>query len=305
MSGSVVSEQEGAEVKEAKRRFLMGRCQGYNDVVERANAYCPRYLLDEYTGDYWVRRRLDVNGIGNAYFDVTANYSTLVPAYGGGDGGGGGGGGGNFVPGTIAWDTTGHTEHITQAFDESVFPDSEPSFEAAINVSGNSVEGIDVVRPAMRYSETWILPVSTALDPSFVNAVYRLTGTVNANQFRAFSPGEALFMGGRGQWQGDQPYVAVSFEFECRPNIEVILSPGLPGVMFQKKGWEYYWIRYQTDSQDGTLIRRPQAAYLNRIYEQKPWGDLQIVSAAPPGRPTRPSSGTPTSSQSARAFLAR
>lgn len=286
MSGSVTNEMEMGETREVKRRYLIGRCQGFNDCVTQISQYAPPYVVSDGAGIFWVRKKLDIAGIGNRYFDCTATYNTLVPKFdsGGSEGGGGGGGGGeNPQPGSIAWDTTGNTERIYQALEETAYPQgTAPSMEGAINVSGNSVEGIDVVRPSMRYSETWILPASVALSDGFVGAVHRLTGTVNNAKFRVFEAGESLFMGGRCQWQGDQPYAPVTFEFECRPN-EDWYAHGI-GFTVPKEGWEYVWIKYDDVVSGSTLIRRPKYVYKNKVFNKKNWFNEGLLIADPAGK---------------------
>lgn len=272
MSGSITNESEGGEVREVNRRFLIGRCEGgFDEAVTAIQPYAPEY--GNSSGNYWLRKRLNIQGIGNAYFDCTATYQTLQPK-GSEDNNNNEG---DFTPGSISWDTTGHTEHITQGNSEERIPTSAPSFQNAINVSGNSVQGLDVVSPNLRYSETWILPAQVAISCDFIGAVYRLTGTVNEKKFRCFDPGEALFMGGRGQWTGDQPFVSVTFDWECRPNQEFYPFPGAAGMM-KKKGWEYLWLKYEDESASGSLIRVPVAAYKNSVYSEASWEDLGVVS---------------------------
>lgn len=277
MSGSVTNEQEDGERREVKRRYLIGQTGGFNDTVEKIAVYAPPYVASDGYGIYWMRTRLDVNGVGNRYFDCTATYQTLVPKINPSDPSTP-----DYVPGGLAWDTTGHTEHMTQALSQTAYGDDGPDFENAINVSGDSVNGVDVVRPGMKYSETWILPVSVAASCAYVSSVYNLTGTVNQNQFRCFDPGECLFLGARGQWQGDQPYVVVTYEFEARPNKTLFFSPYPAGVVFDKEGWEYIWIRYAPDVSNNTLIQKPVTVYKARVYEKADWSALGIVSAPAP-----------------------
>lgn len=273
MSGSVTNESEGGEVREVKRRYVIGQCTGgFNQVVAEMEQYTPSYVNSDGAGLYWVRKRLDVNGIGNAYFDCTAHYQTLQPKQGQDPESSG-----DFVPGALAWDTTGNTEHITQGLDdEDRFPGDAPDFHSAINVSGDSVQGLDVVRPGLRYSETWIIPVQVAISCDFVGVVYRLTGSVNQAAFRCFAPGEVLFMGGRGQWNGDQPYVSVTFDWEARPNVDDFYVKGI--AQFPKEGWEHVWIMYQPESNAGSLIRKPIAAYKNRVYHKANWAGLGMIA---------------------------
>jgi hypothetical protein len=274
MSGSVSNDLEQGETREVRRSYVIGQCEGFNDAVTQIEQYAPQYVESDGAGIYWRRTRLEVNGIGNKYFQVTATYATLVPK---GDGGGGPPGT-DSVPGSLAWDTTGHTEHITQSLSTLRFPAAKaPDFEGAINVSGNTVNGLDVVRPCLRYSETWIFPASVAISPAFLGAVYQRTGSVNRAQFRAFQPGEALFMGARASWQGDLPYVAVTFEFEARPNGDWY-SQGF-GQTIPKEGWQYIWLLYETGVNNDRLIQRPIYAYKETVYEKQDWSGLLIGGA--------------------------
>lgn len=270
MSGSVTNDLEEGETREVRRSYVIGQCEGFNDAVSQIEPYAPTYVQSDGAGIYWRRTKLDVAGVGNKYFAVTATYATLIPKSDGSPTGGGG----NVVAGAIAWDTTGHTEHITQAFEQDGFPDGAPDFHGAINVSGDSVNGLDVVRPCLRYSETWIVAASLAISPSFIGAIYSRTGTVNLSQFRAFQPGEALFMGARATWQGDLPYVAVTYDFEARPNGEWY-TQGF-GEVIQKEGWQYIWCLYGTAADAARLVQRPQFAYKATVYEKKDWGGLMI-----------------------------
>lgn len=273
MSGSITNESEGGEVREVKRRYVIGQCfGGFNQVTEEMTPYVPNYVAADGVGIFWRRSRLEVSGLGHAYFDVTATYQTLQPkppedpTQPQSD----------YRPGSLAWDTTGNTEHITQGLDEEDrYPAASPDFQSALNVSGDSVQGLDVVRPNLRYSETWILPAQLAVSCTFVGAVYRLTGSVNLNQFRCFAPGEALFMGGRAQWQGDEPYVAATFDWECRPNVTDFYVKGI--AAFAKEGWEHVWIMYQPESNGGSLIRKPCAAYKNRVFPKRSWNALGMI----------------------------
>lgn len=270
MSGSVQKEQGQSIVKEVRRRYVIGQCESFNDCVTKITDYAPMYASDNQS--YWVRGNLSVNGIGNKYFDVTATYKTLLPIEQQG------GSQTDPVPGAIGWDTTGHTEHITQALSQESIPaQGAPDFEGAINVSGDSVQGIDIVRPCMRYYETWILPVATALDCNFIDSVYRLTGTVNLDDFRCWDPGEVLFMGARGQWQEDQPYVPVTFEFEVRPNEQNYYPwEGAGGNFVLKKGWEHIWILYEDKVDANRLVKHPIAAYKSKVYPEKTWDGILI-----------------------------
>lgn len=278
MSGSVTNEQESGEQREVRRRYVIGQCVGFNDAVEQITRYAPEYVEADGAGIYWVRRRLDVNGIGNRWFDCTAVYQTLLPKIRDGKDDDNGG---DFVPGSIAWDTTGHMEHITtsRGAPERSFPEGAATFKGAINVSGETVQGMDIVAPGMRYSETWILAVSVAMDHAYVGHVNRLTGSTNLNPFRAFDRGECLFLGARAQWTGDVPYVAVTFEFEARKNNDAFNVPFI--ASFSKKGWEHVWIRYQDGVNKDVLVKDPVACYVDTPYIEMDWSPLRLTAKEP------------------------
>lgn len=288
--GNVSYDFETGENRECTRRFLIGQCDGFNQAVELIEPYAPQYVLAGY-GPFWTRRKLDVKPVGNRYYEVSATWSTLLPRWEASDEGGGGGGGEEPLAGGIAWDTTGHTTHITQAYSTSSYPDGgAPDVSDAINVSGDSVQGLDVVRPSLRYSETWIVPAAMAVSGPFISAVYTLTGTVNNAPFRFCDAGEVLFMGARAQWQGGDPFVAVTFDFECRPNR---LGEYVKGIApFPIKGWQYLWVMYEDDVSVGRMVKMPVAAYVQDVYEEKDWTPL-LIPGLQPAKPKRARRPTP------------
>lgn len=273
MSGSVTLEQGESAVVEVRRRFVVGQFSTFNECRAFVTPYLPMYTNDA-PSSYWIRQSLAIQGIGNRYYDVTATYRTLGPS---GDGNQNQDQSPEYTPGSVAWDTSGHTEHITQAISHTAFPNTAADFDGAINVSGDSVQGLDVVRPAMRYSETWIMAVEKAMSCEYISSIYKLTGTVNKSKFRCFDSGECLFVGARGQWSDNSPYVAVTFEFEARPN-NTDWKPweGYSGTA-TKKGWEHVWIRYEDDKDADTLIKKPVAAYKSQVYREEEWSGLEVV----------------------------
>lgn len=277
-SGSIDNENlESGEVWNVTKKYLIGKCPGGMGEVKDAIApYMPRYWSSAV--GYWRRKGITIKGVGKQCFECTGEYTTLVPVSA--DGGDGGGGTSpddtrQFVPGSIAWDTTGSSEHITSGLGERIIGGSgAENFEGAINVQGTTVQGIDRVVPSMKYSETWIMPAQVGLSTEFVKAVYTLTGTVNASQFRAFSPGEALFLGGRAQWSGDQPYTTVTFDWQARANDPAFYVKGLPTTF--KEGWEYPWVVYAPTSTGGLLVQSPRCVVIDQIYPKKDWSALGI-----------------------------
>lgn len=273
------SSLEGAEVWSIQKRYVVGQCPGgFYEARQAMEPYAPRYVRNPF-GRYWRRKRLSLKGLGKGVFDATADYETLTPIAGE-DSQGDESSNSNFVPGSIAWDTTGGTERRTQALGERVLgDDSGVDFGGAINVSGTSVQGVDVVVPSMRYSETWVMPLEIGLSYEYVANVFRLTGTVNKDKFRAFAAGEALFLGARAQWSGDQPYVPVTFEWNCRPNDDKYYLKGLTETL--KKGWEYVWVVYENDNVGNSRVQRPRSYVFDTIYKEGDFSLLRITNQNP------------------------
>jgi hypothetical protein len=135
-----------------------------------------------------------------------------------------------------------------------------------------------------------------------VKSVYTLTGTVNASQFRAFSPGEALFMGARAQWSGDQPYTTVTFDFNCRANDPEFYVKAI--AQTNKEGWEFAWVVYYPSSTgSGFLVQRPECVIIDTIYKKKDWSGLKITSSSPGKKRTGKKATSATSGAAAAAFL--
>lgn len=279
-SGSIDNESETGEVWNATKKYIIGKCPGgIIEVSDAISPYLPRYYATR--AGYWRRKGITIKGLGNQVFECAGEYTTLLQNIGGD----GNTDSNNAQPtaGSIAWDTTGATEHMTSARGERVIQGGgNDDFGGAINLQGTSVQGIDVIVPSLKYSETWIMPAQLGMNPSFVKSVYKLTGTVNASPFRAFEPGEALFMGGRAQWSGDQPFTSVTFDFQVRANDPQFYVKGISPT--PKKGWEYPWVVYKSDTTPGgLLIQIPRCLVIDVIYEEKDWSGL-LIGTSPGAR---------------------
>ena len=303
-SGSVDSEDlESGEVWNVTKKYLIGQCPGgMGEVKDAILGYLPRYWQSPV--GYWRRKSLSIKGVGKQCFEVTGEYTTLVPstAAADSDSGDSNDSSNQLVPGSIAWDTTGSTEHVTSALGERVVGgDGTEDFGGAINVQGTSVQGVDKVVPAMKYTETWIMPAQTGMSHTFVKAVYSLTGTVNESKFRAFEPGEALFMGARAQWSGDQPYTTVTFDWVCRANDPTFYVKGLPETT--KEGWEFAWVIYrQNSTASGFIVQQPKLLVIDQIYKKKNWASLGIA-AAPGAKQTGTTATAASTAAAVAAFI--
>lgn len=191
-----------------------------------------------------------------------------------------------------SFDTSGGTQHITQALPvgsgqsldfETRFPSNATNQSGAIGVDGDSVAGVDIVVPALQWTETYDVP-SAFVTSEYIKGVAALTGTVNDDTFRTFAAGEVLFLGcsGTHEWdeeRGDGPW-NLSYKFVASPNVGngETLSPLTIGNItgISKKGHDYLWVRYEPSVSSNALIKLPKAVYVDKVYRDGDFSGLGI-----------------------------
>jgi len=192
-----------------------------------------------------------------------------------------------------SFDTSGGTQHITQATGGTVTtvggttttsvterkypPDTAPSMNSAIGVDGQSVNGVDIVVPALSWTETYDVPAAY-VTAAYIKGVAGLTGTVNNATFRTFAAGEVLFMGcsGSQEWddqKGNGPW-SLSYKFVASPNVTAQTIGDISGV--EKKGHEYLWVRYEDSVSENELVKKPKYVYVNKVYRDGNFSGLGI-----------------------------
>lgn len=203
-----------------------------------------------------------------------------------------------------SFDTSGGTTHITQqpqfqdtnVMDfgiwptdslpnygtEKRYPSSAPNQKGAIGVDGNGVQGVDIVIPALQWTESYDVPAEYVTG-KYIRQVSALTGKTNKAEFRGFARGEVLFMGGTGSqdWdseKGDSPW-SLSYRFVANANADGTTLPKLRvGDIenIEKKGHEYLWVRYEDNVDDNTLLKTPRHVYVNQVYAEADFSLLGI-----------------------------
>jgi len=191
-----------------------------------------------------------------------------------------------------SFDTTGGTRHVTNALDMNNGDVGErkygpgglndaASFKGAINVDDNGVNGVDIVVPALSWTESYDVP-SGYVTNAYIKNIASLTGSVNKEAFRSFQPGEVLFVGASGthEWDEQRGYGpwSLSFKFVANPNVGQTLPKAKIGDIanVEAYGHEVVWVRYATDADaaKNQLVRLPVAVYCNRVY---PDGDFSKI----------------------------
>ena len=192
-----------------------------------------------------------------------------------------------------SFDTGGGTSHITQVAGSpaetrspSSGPNAAPDQKGAIGVDESGVQGVDIVIPALTWTETYDVP-SVYVSSAYIVNLSKVTGTVNNAAFRGFPAGEVLFLGASGsqEWderKGDGPWT-LSYKFVQSPNagpqqtIPALTIGSISGI--QKKGHEYLWIRYEDNVSNNSLVKEPKFVYVNKVYREENFSQLGIGTA--------------------------
>jgi hypothetical protein len=176
-----------------------------------------------------------------------------------------------------SFDTTGGTQHKTQAEAERKYGTNAPDQQKAIGVDGNGVNGVDIVVPALQWQEQYDVP-NAYITAAYVRGLAGLTGTTNNAAFRGFEAGEVLFVGcsGSQEWddeKGKGPW-SLSYRFVASKNVTGETIGSIIGI--EKKGHEYLWVRYEDSVSGSNLLKTPKAVYVNKVYKDADFSALGI-----------------------------
>jgi hypothetical protein len=246
---------------------------GTDNDVELHNAINSEVSTN---GQYWqypgvsgmqlMAESYSVSFLGDNAWQVTINYAKD-----------GAGDGDTPLKRARSFDTTGGTQHITQAYGETKFGTDAPDQQKAIGVDSNGVNGVDIVVPQLQWQETYDVP-NAYVTSAWIRGVSGVTGTTNDGDFRGFEAGEVLFVGcsGSQEWDDDKgrgPW-SLSFRFVASKNVKNQTIGSISGV--EKRGHEYLWVRYEDSVDSNVLLKKPKAVYVNKVYRESSFSALGI-----------------------------
>jgi hypothetical protein len=238
------------------------RVEGTDDEQEvRAfvGATAPPIYVDSLTFRLLYRHDHTCEQIGPAQWDVVVNYQIADQK--------------NQHEPSFGFDTSGGTTHITQSFGTKKYGSNAPDFKGAIGVRDKEVEGVDIIMPSLKFTETWQIPFG-GVTVAYIKTLAGITGRVNDSPWRTYDAGEVLFMGASGQSQTDG-YVPVQFTFEASQNATLSIA-GIDNI--QKNGWEYLWTYYKDtgDTDAKLLLKKPNYVYVETVYQPADFGLIGI-----------------------------
>jgi hypothetical protein len=295
--GSVSIGSDGLMARQVEVRWLVQGIDGYEAAEEKGRELAPIFYDGHRRGD------LSCRPVANGWYEISAQYGNAgVDSFEGrgiktdDDV--------TMIPVSISVDTTGSTDHITEAYphptDGPIYrgyaasDETAPESYGAINVSGGRVNGVDVTVPTFSWSETWLVPTwyllsgkkptdeerksDVGTDPKpeepYVITLHDMTGSVNEDSFRGFDPGEVLYLGARFEAGTSATMTAVTYSFQAKPNEKNIKIKDV--TVEEKKGWEYLWIDYGDEVSEGVPVKFPRYVYVDQIYKEKKLEELRI-----------------------------
>lgn len=188
------------------------------------------------------------------------------------------------------FDTGGGTQNVRQSLlTVAAYArpgETAPEFHGAINVSKDSVDGVDITTRRYEWTETHYFD-DALITGDYKRILFLLTGTVNDAAFKGTEAGESLFLGASGSKRGDERW-GITYRFAAEPNVRGISIGGegdgyyygddvvISGI--DKDGWDYLWIQYAdfVDNAAFCLVKRPVACMVERVYHRADFSLLGI-----------------------------
>lgn len=235
------------------RRYYASGSADQNYVTAYAQAATPSIITT--TWGILYRQDIQVEAGGASYFTVAVPYAPRP----------------KFDTGsyTLSFDTTGGTVHITNSKETRNRYGAGgnpfvPDFKGAIGVSGDNIEGAEIVIPALKLTATFRHPAAV-MTLAKIKYLASITGMVNSSTFLTFAAGEVLFLGCTGE-EGTETPTSVAYQFACSQNATGLSFGDVAGVA--KRGWDAVWIKYQDTTDTGYAVKRPEFVYVERVYEE-------------------------------------
>lgn len=185
----------------------------------------------------------------------------------------------------VSFDTTGGTQHITcsKAGDTQRYAAAGVTardFKGSIGVTESSVEGVDILAPALRITMQ-VRVAGGSITDAYVKDLARLTGKVNNAAFKGYAAGELLFLGANGQQKVGAGDPTITYEFEASENVVGLTYTDYQGNninVASKGGHEYLWVSF-ADTEDAaakTVTQRPHTVFVETVYESADFSLLGI-----------------------------
>lgn len=175
------------------------------------------------------------------------------------------------------FDATGGTIRLYASQNTATFPRAgrtAPNFRGLIGVKDGDPEGVDVTIPALRLNYRYKWPANV-INNAYVKACAGLVGSCCSGSFDSYGPGELLFLGLQGEIVDNLP-TEITYAFAASADVSGLTIGDITGIA--KGGHDYLWIAYEevADSAAKKSVKRPLAAYVERVYRRLSWSGLGL-----------------------------
>lgn len=138
----------------------------------------------------------------------------------------------------------------------------------------NDGEGIDIIYPVSRFSETHFM-TNAKVTSTYKKNIAELVGKINSSSFKGYSKGQVLFMGCTGSRTGKEKW-QITFNFAVSTRQTDITIGDITGIT--KEPWDVIWCQYEEDeNEDHTeVIKKVKAVHVEQVYEEASFSALGI-----------------------------
>ncbi len=155
------------------------------------------------------------------------------------------------------------SESTVRSYNLSLVDDA-PDLKGAIGWDGETLQGVEIQKPVLTFSETHYFPAAF-IDEAYVVGLLELANKpVNTAAFRGFQPGEVRYLGGSGSLKDESTW-EVTYKFAVQKN-RTDIQVGAISALIEKKGWEYLWVRYAPTTDENVYVPQPASVYIEKIY---------------------------------------
>lgn len=177
-----------------------------------------------------------------------------------------------------AFDATGGTVRVFTSLATGTFARpgrTAPNFRSLIGIRDGDPEGVDKTIPALKLNYSYRWP-SNVVTNAYIKGLAALVGTTNTSTWDTYAAGELLFLGATGEVIPNVP-TTVSYSFAASADVTGLTIADITSIT--KAGHDYLWVAYEEEA-DATAkkkIRRPLAAYVERIYSRSAFSAFGII----------------------------
>ncbi len=256
------NEQDSAQ-STATFYYVVSGSVNENEVIEYARANTPAVLTEEYDG--LPRQTISISE------RLTEDDWKVEVAYADSGNSGDYGGSGDEAEPSYNFEISAGSKKMVYALKHvKTYPSSAEAPQAGIN----NGEGVDIIIPVGKFSETHFMSKSK-VSASYKRKITELVGKINSGGFKGYNKGQVLFMGASGSRTGKEKW-QITFNFAVATKQTGITIGGISGI--SKEPWDILWCEYEEDkNKDGSeIIKKVKAVHAEQVYEYGNFGSLGI-----------------------------